>query len=78
MSKVVDISNYGPATVYLLSYLNKVQAIKVVEDEFDLSLFEAKSLVESAPCEVGRFPSRTTAERFKAMLESAGADVELH
>ena len=77
--KVVDISSYGPATVYLVSFtVNKVPIIKVVKDEFDLGLAEAKNLVESAPCEVGSFTSRTAAERFKTMLEDAGADVELH
>ena len=77
--KVVDISNHRPATVYLRSYnQNKVQIIKVVKDEFDLGLAHAKNLVENAPCKVGSFASRTAAERFKSMLEGAGANVELH
>ncbi len=77
--KIVDISNYGPATVYLLAYnQNKIHVIKVVKDEFGLGLADAKNLVESAPCEVGSFTSRMDAERFKAMLEGAGANVELH
>ncbi len=77
--KVVDISSHRPAIVYLRSYnQNKVQIIKVVKDEFGLGLAYAKSLVENAPCEVGSYASRTAAERFKAMLEGAGANVELH
>ena len=77
--KVVDISNHRPATVYLRSYGQyKVPIIKVVKDQFDLGLAEAKNLVENAPCEVGSFTTRSTAERFKAMLEGAGATVELH
>ncbi len=61
--KVVDISNYGPATVYLQSYnQNKVQIIKVVKDEFGLGLADAKNLVENAPCEIGSFATRTAAE----------------
>jgi large subunit ribosomal protein L7/L12 len=77
--KVVDISKHRPATVYLQSYnQNKVHIIKIVRDEFGLGLADAKNLVENAPCEVGSFATRTAAERFKAMLEGAGADVELH
>jgi large subunit ribosomal protein L7/L12 len=77
--KVVDISKHRPATVYLQSYnQNKVHIIKIVKDEFGLGLADAKNLVESAPCEVGSYPSRMVAERLKAMLEGAGADVELH
>jgi len=77
--KVVDISNYGPATVFLQSYGQyKVPIIKVIKDQFGLGLADAKSLVENAPCEVGSFTSRAAAERLKSMLEGAGATVELH
>ncbi len=77
--KIVDISTHRPATVHLLSYsAHKVQVIKVVKDEFDLGLADAKNIVESAPCEIVTYPSRAAAERLKSMLEGAGATVELH
>ena len=76
---IVDISRHRPVTVFLRSFTqNKVEIIKYVKDEFDLGLADAKNLVESAPCEIGRFASRKAAQRFKAVLEGAGATVEIH
>ena len=75
---IVEMSTRRPVTVHLLTYGNsKVAVIKVVKDEFDLGLAVAKALVESAPCEVGTYPTKTAAERLKAELESAGATVNL-
>jgi len=67
-----------PITVRLESFdCNKVAIIKVIKDEFNLGLREAKDLVESSPIDVGTFAS-AAAERLKVMLENAGATVELH
>ncbi len=77
-NNVIDISARRPVTVHLLSYnLDKVLVIKVVKDEFDLGLADAKTLVESAPCEVGTYQLKVAAERLKSMLEGAGATVEI-
>ncbi len=78
-NNVIDISGRRPVTVYLLSYnAYKVNVIKVVKDEFGLGLADAKTLVESAPCEVRTYRSKAAADRLKSELEGAGATVEIH
>ena len=75
---IVNLSDHRPVTVHLLSYNeNKVHTIKVVKDEFGLGLADAKNLVESAPCEVGTYQSKSAAERLKSELEAAGATAEI-
>ena len=56
---------------------NKVAAIKVVREITGLGLAEAKGLVEAAPKAVKEGVSKADAEKFKKVLEEAGATVEL-
>jgi large subunit ribosomal protein L7/L12 len=56
---------------------NKIQVIKVVRSVTDLGLKEAKDLVEQAPQTVKSGLSKEDAEKLKAELEGAGAQVEL-
>jgi len=72
-NNVVSLSARRPVTVHLMTYDSKVMVIKVIKDEFDLGLADAKNLVESAPCEVVTYPSKAAAERLKSLLEVAGA-----
>lgn len=55
----------------------KIQVIKVVRQLTSLGLKEAKDLVESAPKSVKEAISKDEAEKVKAQLEEAGAEVEL-
>lgn len=68
--------------IVLVSYGDyKLQVLKGVKEEFDLSLFDAKRLIESAPCRLGKSGSPgyhiEYAMRIKKLLESKGARVEL-
>jgi len=56
---------------------NKIQVIKVVREITGLGLKEAKDLVDGAPKPVKEGVSKEEAERIKAKLEEAGAEVEL-
>jgi large subunit ribosomal protein L7/L12 len=56
---------------------NKVASIKAVREVTDLSLKEAKDLVEGAPKPVKENISKADAEEIKKKLEDAGAKVEL-
>ena len=78
-TNIVNLSDHRPVTVHLLSYngMYKVSVIKVVKDEFDLGLADAKKLVERSPCEIGTYPSKAGAERLQSKLEGAGATVDL-
>ena len=78
-ANIVNLSDHRPVTVHLLSYdgIDKVLVIKVVKDEFDLGLADAKKLVESTPCEIGTYPSKAGAKRLQSKFEGAGATVDL-
>ena len=56
---------------------NKINVIKEVRAITGLGLKEAKDLVEAAPKAVKEGVSKADAEKFKAVLEAAGAKVEL-
>jgi len=55
----------------------KIQVIKEVRTLTNLGLKEAKDLVDSAPKPVLEKVSKDDAEKAKAVLEAAGASVEL-
>ncbi len=57
---------------------NKIQVIKAVREITSLGLKEAKELVESAPgATIAEELSKEDAEKMKAALEDAGAQVKL-
>lgn len=56
---------------------NKINVIKEVRTITGLGLKEAKDLVEAAPKNVKEGISKEDAEKFKKLLEAAGATVEL-
>lgn len=56
---------------------NKINVIKEVRTITSLGLVEAKTLVEAAPKTVKEGLSKDEANKFKKMLEDAGATVEL-
>jgi large subunit ribosomal protein L7/L12 len=55
----------------------KINVIKEVRAITGLGLKEAKDLVEAAPKPVKEAVSKADAEKFKAQLEAAGAQVDL-
>ena len=55
----------------------KVGFIKLVKEITNLSLTEAKTLVESCPKAIKEGVSKEEADSLKAQLEEAGAEVEL-
>src|SRR5881275_1437311 len=55
----------------------KIQVIKVVRAATGLGLKEAKALVDEAPKPVKEGVDREEADKLKAQLEEAGAEVEL-
>ena len=55
----------------------KIQVIKVVRELTSLGLKEAKDLVDSAPKPVLEKVSKEDAEKAKAQLEEAGAQVDV-
>ena len=55
----------------------KINVIKEVRAITGLGLKEAKDLVEAAPKPVKEGVSKADADKFKAQLEAAGANVEL-
>ena len=55
----------------------KIQVIKAVRSITGLGLKEAKDLVEAAPKSVKEGVSKDEAEKIKAELEEAGAEVEV-
>ena len=55
----------------------KIQVIKVVRELTSLGLKEAKDLVDGAPKPVLEKASKEDAEKAKAKLEEAGAQVEM-
>ena len=63
--------------VLLSAGAQKLQVVKVVKDTLGLGLVEAKQLVDAAPGPVKQGVSKDEAEKIKATLEAAGAQVEL-
>lgn len=55
----------------------KIQVIKAVREVTDLGLKEAKEVVESAPSKVKEGVPKDEAEKVKAKLEDAGANVDI-
>ncbi|MDD4032755.1 MAG: 50S ribosomal protein L7/L12 [Bacteroidales bacterium] len=55
----------------------KVGFIKLVKEITNLSLTEAKTLVESCPKAIKEGVSKEEADSLKAQLEEAGAEIEL-
>ena len=55
----------------------KLQVVKAVKDALGLGLVEAKALVDAAPGPVKQGVSKDEANKLKATLEEAGAQVEL-
>ncbi len=55
----------------------KISVIKAVREITGLGLKEAKELVEKAPSPVKEKADKDTADKLKAQLEEAGAEVEL-
>ena len=55
----------------------KLNVIKVVKTELGLGLKEAKDLVDGAPATIKEKISKAEAEALKAVLEEAGAEVEI-
>ncbi len=65
-------------TVFLVAAgEKKINVIKEVREITGLGLKEAKDLVEAAPKAVKEGVSKADAEKFKKVLEEAGATVEL-
>ncbi len=56
---------------------SKLQVVKEVKNLLGLGLKEAKELVDSAPGPIKQGASKDEAEKMKAALEAAGAEVEL-
>ena len=56
---------------------NKLSVVKIVKDLTGLGLKEAKELVDGAPKAVKEKVSKDDANKLKAELEAAGAEVEI-
>ena len=55
----------------------KLKVVKAVKDLLGLGLVEAKKLVDGAPCAIKEGLSKDEAEKIKAALEEAGAQIAL-
>ena len=55
----------------------KIGVIKIVKDQTGLGLKEAKELVDKAPSTIKEKVSKEEAEKLRAVLEEAGATIEL-
>ena len=55
----------------------KLQVIKAVKEALGLGLKEAKEVVDKAPATLKEKVSKAEAEQLKAVLEEAGAEVEV-
>ena len=55
----------------------KLQVIKAVKENLGLGLKEAKELVDKAPAPLKEKVAKAEAEQLKAVLEEAGAEVEI-
>ena len=56
---------------------SKLQVVKAVKEALGLGLKEAKDLVDGAPATIKEKISKAEAEALKAVLEEAGAEVEI-
>jgi large subunit ribosomal protein L7/L12 len=76
--EVAAVEEKTEFTVVLTSAgAQKLQVVKAVKDALGLGLVEAKGLVDAAPGPVKENISKDEAEKLKATLEAAGAQVEL-
>lgn len=57
--------------------MQKLQLIKKVKELKNITLFEAKALVDSVPCKVLEKASKQDATIFKTELENSGAVIEI-
>ncbi len=55
----------------------KIGVIKIVKDQTGLGLKEAKELVDKAPSTIKEKVSKEEAEKLRAVLEEAGATIEI-
>lgn len=81
-SKLIEPIESEFVEIILISYGEyKLQVLKEVKEEFDLSLFDAKQLIDNVPCRLGKSEHPgyhfEYAIRVKELLESKGARVEL-
>lgn len=58
--------------------LAKLQVVKAVKESFNYGLKEAKDLVDEAPSVIVEGLSKADAEKYKKIIELAGATIELH
>jgi large subunit ribosomal protein L7/L12 len=77
-----DAADSGPVAMDVIlkgvpDSTKKISVIKVVREITGLGLKEAKDLVEKAPSPIKEKADKETAEKLKAQLAEAGADVEL-
>ena len=87
-SRVTTITRPSTTTRTLVSYTynvglanigaSKLAVIKVVKEQLGLTLSNAKTLVESAPCVLATGVTKAQADSLKALLEEAGATVVLN
>ncbi|MDR2391435.1 MAG: 50S ribosomal protein L7/L12 [Planctomycetota bacterium] len=81
-SGAVEAADAGPVALDVIlkgvpDTTRKISVIKAVREITGLGLKEAKDLVEKAPSPVKEKLDKDTAEKIKAQLVEAGADVEL-
>jgi ribosomal protein L7/L12 len=87
-SRVTTTTRPSTTTRTLVSYTynvglanigaSKLAVIKVVKEQLGLTLSNAKTLVESAPCVLATGVTKAQADSLKALLEEAGATVVLN
>ena len=87
-SRVTTTTSPSTTTRTLVSYTynvglanigaSKLAVIKVVKEQLGLTLSNAKTLVESAPCVLATGVTKAQADSLKALLEEAGATVVLN
>ena len=56
----------------------KLQVVKAVKESFDMGLKEAKDLVDTAPSIIAGGLTKVDAEKYKRIIEKAGAAIELY
>jgi large subunit ribosomal protein L7/L12 len=77
-TKTMAVSATAKYDLILTSYGSaKLAVIKAVRECVDLTLAQAKNLVEAAPVTVAKGIDRATAANYKQILEAAGATVEV-
>lgn len=77
-TRTMAVSSLAKYDLILTSYGSaKLAVIKAVRECVDLTLAQAKTLVEAAPVTVAKGIDRVTAANYKQILEAAGATVEV-